>query len=146
MIDSICKELENRKSYLEDRPVNTIYFGGGTPSLLTENELKSIFSVIQLNYAVQSNMEVTLEANPDDITEEFLQVWKSVGVNRLSIGLQSFRAVDLEWMNRAHSADEALKCVEKAQQAGFENLTVDLIYGLPNLSMEEWEAHVQKNH
>mgnify|MGYP000464367917 CR=1 FL=1 len=144
MIESICLELINRKSYLANFNLSTIYFGGGTPSLLTEDELLSIIGTIRTNYLIQDDVEITLESNPDDISDDNLSIWKSVGINRLSIGLQSFRSVDLEWMNRAHNVEEALVCVEKAQHAGFNNLTVDLIYGLPNLSLVEWGNHVQK--
>lgn len=144
MIDSICKEIELRQGYLAEKEIKTIYFGGGTPSILLESELKQILKTISAQFEVDSDAEVTLEANPDDINSESLNLWKSVGVNRLSIGLQSFKQSDLDWMNRAHNVDESLNCVQLAQEHGFDNLTVDLMYGLPDLNMSEWSNHVQK--
>lgn len=144
MIDAICDELNSRAEYLEKRTIETIYFGGGTPSLLNEAELRQIFSTINKRFALSDELEVTLEANPDDILENRLVEWKKFGINRLSIGIQSFKAEDLEWMNRAHTADEGQNCVQLANKFGFDNLTVDLMYGLPNLTNEEWRNHVQK--
>ena len=143
MTNSIALEIEIRKDYLNNQKLNTIYFGGGTPSLLSEEELQRIIKAVHSNFEVNDGVEVTLEANPDDISESTLEVWKRAGVNRLSIGLQSFKSEDLKWMNRAHTVDEAMKCVSLAQKAGIDNITVDLIYGLPNLSMEEWHNHIQ---
>ena len=144
MIESIANEFVERKDYLENKGINTIYFGGGTPSLLDQNELQIIINAIYQNFDVEEGIEISLEANPDDITDEKLEDWMAVGINRLSIGLQSFKTEDLEWMNRAHTVDEALTCVRKAQEAGISNLTVDLIYGLPNLSLDEWKSHIQQ--
>tara|TARA_B110000114_G_scaffold149586_1_gene160082 strand:+ start:42 stop:1169 length:1128 start_codon:yes stop_codon:yes gene_type:complete len=144
MIESIANEFVERKDYLENKGINTIYFGGGTPSLLDQNELQIIINAIYQNFDVEEGIEISLEANPDDITDEKLEDWTAVGINRLSIGLQSFKTEDLEWMNRAHTVDEALTCVRKAQEAGISNLTVDLIYGLPNLSLDEWKSHIQQ--
>jgi len=143
MIQSIAQEIIERRDYLEGKAINTIYFGGGTPSLLTREELTLILQTIREQFAINDEVEISLEANPDDITVDALELWKSIGVNRLSIGLQSFRKEDLEWMNRAHSVEEATNCVHEVKQSGFENITVDLIYGLPNLSLDEWEKHVQ---
>ncbi len=142
MVKAICTEIEVRKNDLAGKQLQTIYFGGGTPSLLSEDELVLILDTIHANVEVTPNAEVTLEANPDDITQEQLEVWKQHGVNRLSIGIQSFRKQDLEWMNRAHSVGEAMNCIQLAQSAGFDNLTVDLMYGLPDLSTEEWEEQI----
>ncbi|MGY8926995.1 MAG: radical SAM family heme chaperone HemW, partial [Flavobacteriales bacterium] len=144
MIEAILKEIDLRKVYLLNQQIQTIYFGGGTPSLLTENEIVKILTKIRNEFIVLADVEVTLEANPDDITEEKLAIWKHAGVNRLSIGLQSFKESDLKWMNRAHTVEEANQCVSMAQNAGFNSLTVDLIYGLPNLSLEEWQDHIQR--
>lgn len=143
MMDAIHAEIVNRKEYIKDDIVNSIYFGGGTPSILTKNELSKIFQVINQHFTCSEKVEITLEANPDDITEVSLQDWKEIGINRLSIGIQSFKQEDLEWMNRAHTVHEGLNCVGLAKQFGFQNLTVDLIYGLPNLSNEEWRSHLQ---
>ena len=144
MIEAILKELDLRKVYLQNQEIQTVYFGGGTPSLLTENEIAEILTKIRSTFKVLQDVEITLEANPDDITEKQLAIWKQAGINRLSIGLQSFKASDLEWMNRAHTVEEANQCISMAQDAGFNNLTVDLIYGLPNLSIEEWQDHIQR--
>jgi len=137
MIDAIIKEFEQRKDYLEGDLVETIYFGGGTPSLLTGKEVALILNTIHKNVNSNNDAEITLEANPDDITLEKLIEWKSAGVNRLSIGIQSFEDVDLKWMNRAHTAAESLKSVAMAVTNGF-LVTIDLIYGLPNVSNEQW--------
>ena len=144
MVDCICLELKNRTKYLENHTIETIYFGGGTPSLLSQVELKQILKTIKAEFPLQHNVEITLEANPDDITQENLAIWQVEGINRLSIGIQSFRASDLKWMNRAHTVEEAKNCIGMAQKYGFNNLTVDLIYGLPDLSLEEWGAHVRQ--
>ena len=144
MVDSICAEIVMRKEYLQNKNINTIYFGGGTPSILSEAELSSIIETISKTFDVHPSAELSLEANPDDINSDSLEMWKRVGINRLSIGLQSFKQSDLDWMNRAHNVNESLTCVELAQKHGFENITVDLIYGLPDLSMEEWSAHVNR--
>jgi len=143
MIDAILQEIKLRKGYLK-APISTIYFGGGTPSLLTEIELNLILTKTKDTFEVLDDTEVTLEANPDDITKEQLAVWKKAGINRLSIGLQSFKESDLKWMNRAHTVEEANECISLAQEAGFHNLTVDLIYGLPDLTLEEWKGHIQQ--
>jgi oxygen-independent coproporphyrinogen III oxidase len=142
MLKAMLQELLDRKTYLKGEKIETIYFGGGTPSLLSTDELKQFLNQIFNFYPVSSNAEVTLEANPDDMSLENLIAWKEVGFNRLSIGLQSFRASDLKWMNRAHSAEEALTCVDLAKTAGFESISVDLIYGLPDLDIETWKKHI----
>jgi oxygen-independent coproporphyrinogen-3 oxidase len=142
MINAICTEIATRSSEFNGQKVKTIYFGGGTPSVLTKSELSQILSTIQENYIVEPRSEITLEANPEDVNADSLSDWKSVGVNRLSIGLQSFKQNDLEWMNRAHSADQAIESVRLAKEAGFENITIDLIYGLPELTLQEWEDHL----
>ncbi len=142
MIENIVSEIEERKSELNH--IETIYFGGGTPSLLEANELNSILQSIYTHFSVDEEAEITLEANPDDITIEKLKFWRKYGINRLSIGLQSFKSFDLKWMNRAHNVEEAENCIELAQQEGYLNLTVDLIYGLPQLTLDEWQHHIQK--
>ena len=130
-VQAIAKELQLRHDYLGQEPVETIYFGGGTPSLLNQEELQLLLSTIRSNFTVTENAEITLEANPDDLSPEKLLELRKAGINRLSIGLQSFHEQHLRMMNRAHSAQESLKCVQDAQQAGFDNITVDLIYGIP---------------
>lgn len=143
MIDAICLEIEQRADYLASKGSSSIYFGGGTPSLLTKAELNQILETIQGRFTLANSCEITLEANPDDIDLERLSFWKQVGINRLSIGLQSFKESDLQWMNRAHSVNEALQCVSLARKSGITNISVDLIYGLPHLSMEEWKQHIE---
>jgi len=142
MIDALCLEIVNRRAYLANAEINSIYFGGGTPSLLMEDELNQILNTVKEHFCVTSNSELTIETNPDDVSDENLAVWKAAGINRLSIGLQSFKAEDLEWMNRAHTAEESLNCVKKAKYYGFENITIDLMYGLPNLTNAEWKSHI----
>ncbi|MFK7773453.1 MAG: radical SAM family heme chaperone HemW [Saprospiraceae bacterium] len=144
MIDAILKEIELQKNYLADKSVETIYFGGGTPSLLDERELNFFFEKINQIFEVKKDAEITLEANPDDLTLEKLRLLKSTPINRLSIGVQSFSAIDLKSMNRAHNVMEAESCIQNAQSLGFDNLTVDLIYGSPTTSNEQWETNVQK--
>ncbi|MDP4866584.1 MAG: radical SAM protein, partial [Crocinitomicaceae bacterium] len=131
MIATICQEISLRVDELKGESIKSIYFGGGTPSLLTTLELKDILTQIKCLFDIEEGAEITLEANPDDINNHQLKIWKDVGINRLSIGIQSFRAEDLSWMNRAHSVEEAENAVRLAQAAGFQNITVDLIYGLP---------------
>ncbi len=124
--------------------VDSIYFGGGTPSLLSAQELELLFLGMDELLTRHPEAEVTLEANPDDLSAEKLALWKSVGVNRLSIGIQSFHEDDLRWMNRAHTADEALRAVDRARTAGFVRLTLDLIYGLPHWTNNRWEANLRE--
>jgi oxygen-independent coproporphyrinogen-3 oxidase len=142
LTNAICFELIARKEEAKET-VNTIYFGGGTPSLLSADELKKIFDTIYANYNVDPSAEITLEANPDDLSKEYLQTLKLSPVNRLSIGIQSFREEDLQFMNRAHNASEALQCVQEAAMAGFDNISIDLIYGVPGLSQDDWKKNVQ---
>jgi oxygen-independent coproporphyrinogen-3 oxidase len=144
MLDTMHSELLLRKSELGENAIESVYFGGGTPSLLLSNELEAFLTRIHTNFNVLDTAEITLEANPDDITEANCSAWHSLGINRLSIGLQSFRENDLTWMNRSHSSLEAEHCVSIAQAAGFTNISVDLIYGLPDLSLEEWDAHIER--
>ncbi len=144
MIAALQSELIIQTTYLKHHKIETIYFGGGTPSLLSSTELEAILKTIHENYSLIESPEITLEANPDDINLESLLEWRKIGINRLSIGLQSFRAKDLEWMNRAHTREEALNCVSLAKQTGFDNINVDLIYGLPELSLTEWKDAIQK--
>lgn len=144
MLVSMSKEIFDRSIELKNQVVETIYFGGGTPSLLRKEEVQAFLSNIRGHFEVAKDVEITLEANPDDCTLENLTNWKSVGINRLSIGIQSFKSGDLEWMNRAHTAEEAEQCVLLAQSVGFENITVDLIYGLPGLTDSEWCNHIEK--
>ena len=133
----MCKELVLRNKEVSEE-VDTIYFGGGTPSLLQKNEFTLLFDTIFTNFIVNPQAEITIEVNPDDCSETKLKDWIDLGINRLSIGLQSFKEGDLDWMNRSHNAKQGIDAVENARNAGFENISIDLMYGLPNLSKEEW--------
>lgn len=144
MIKAIAREIEIRSDMLLDQKIQSIYFGGGTPSLLKEEEFQLIFQAIRSKFKCAEKLEVTLESNPDDINESNLKIWKKQGFNRLSIGIQSFKESDLKWMNRAHSVSDSLNCIQLAQKCGFENITADLIYGLPELGNDEWKLHIQK--
>jgi oxygen-independent coproporphyrinogen-3 oxidase len=138
MAEAICAEVVLQKDFLQKENIETIYFGGGTPSLLPLAQLSKIMAEIKGNFAVSGGAEITLEANPDDINPEKLSELKSLGINRLSIGIQSFSDEILKWMNRAHSGAEATNSVKLTQAAGFENITIDLIYGVPGLSSNDW--------
>ncbi|GAB3726130.1 radical SAM family heme chaperone HemW [Spirosoma lituiforme] len=143
LVDALCTEIALQKDYLPGRTLETIYFGGGTPSLLTESELRQIIAVIQTHFTVLSTAEITLEANPDDLSREKLTMLRTY-VNRLSIGIQTFDEATLRWMNRAHTATEAETCVRLAREAGFENMSVDLIYGIPDRETARWQLDLQK--
>lgn len=142
LVDALCTEIRLQKNYLPAQPLETIYFGGGTPSLLTESELAQLFTTIHTQFTVSPTAEITLEANPDDLSAEKLQMLRRY-VNRLSIGIQTFDEVTLRWMNRAHTATEAEACVWLAREAGFENISVDLIYGIPSRDPSRWQADLQ---
>ena len=140
----LLKELEQRRDYLGEQTVNTIYFGGGTPSLLADNEIVRIIDSIKTLFPVNEKAEITLEANPDDLNKEKLtSLKKSTPVNRLSIGVQSFHNEDLVYLNRAHNASQALKAIENSLSAGFDNITVDLIYGIPTLTEKNWRKNLE---
>ncbi len=142
LVAALLKEIALQKDYLGGEPVETIYFGGGTPSLLNVEDLLSIINKIKTVFVVKAGAEITLEANPDDITEEKLIGWKEAGINRLSIGIQSFFDEDLKWMNRAHTAQEAIDNLQLAIKQ-FNNITIDLIYGTPQLTNEKWKQNVE---
>lgn len=143
LVEAILKEIDLQADFLQGEQIETIYFGGGTPSLLSANELSQIMAKLRAIHTIDSDPEITLEANPDDINPENLALWKDQGINRLSIGIQSFHQADLEFMNRAHNADEALNCVNLARQAGFDLLTIDLIYGSPTTSDAAWAENLE---
>jgi oxygen-independent coproporphyrinogen III oxidase len=132
-----------RKMEIGDSPVESVYFGGGTPSLLTEDELALLMEAVEGNFRLSGNPEITLEANPDDLSEDKLKICIAGGINRLSSGIQSFHDRDLKFMNRAHSAPEAETSLELAMRY-FENISVDLIYAIPGLSNEQWVENLQK--
>ncbi|MFV8226423.1 radical SAM family heme chaperone HemW [Christiangramia aquimixticola] len=142
LVEMLCKELEIRKDELGEDSIETIYFGGGTPSLLTSEELDLIFKTIFRYYEVSENAEITLEANPDDLSEAVIKMLDASPVNRLSIGVQSFFEADLKLMNRAHNAEEALQSLKLAKQY-FDNISIDLIYGIPGLTNEQWKENLK---
>ncbi len=143
MIIAIKKELEMRKSELLKDKIETIYFGGGTPSILSKEDLQGIFEVIYKNYQVVNKAEITLEANPDDLSTKKIQELAKSPINRLSIGIQSFFEEDLKLMNRAHTAKESKKCLKDAIQY-FDNITIDLIYGIPGMSSKKWLSNLNQ--
>ena len=143
VVKAIVLEASLQRHYIT-APIETIYFGGGTPSLLSVTDLSTIIQALYTHYTVNPAAEITLEANPDDITDTQLHAWKTAGINRLSIGIQSFFEEDLQWMGRAHSAQQAINCITKAQNAGFDNLSIDLIYGGPTLTDAHWIENLKK--
>ncbi|MFV0149078.1 radical SAM family heme chaperone HemW [Empedobacter falsenii] len=143
LVKAINKELLLRKNEIS-QPLETIYFGGGTPSILSEIELESIFETIFKNYSTQNLKEVTLEANPDDLNQEKLKFLKSTPINRFSIGVQSFFEEDLQLMNRAHNAQEAERSIKLVQDFGFDNITIDLIYGSSTTTNDMWMKNLQQ--
>lgn len=142
LINALCKELVLRKGEINDE-IQTIYFGGGTPSLLTMDELRLLIETVYDNFQVSDYPEITLEANPDDLSNDLMIQLSNSPVNRLSIGVQSFFEEDLQWMNRAHNVREALECIEMAKEH-FDNFSIDLIYGIPGMSTERWLENLHK--
>ncbi len=143
LITALLKEIAITGIFSEAGPIETLYLGGGTPSLLSLDELEKIREAIDKKFGTPVFTELTLEANPDDINPENLANWKKAGINRLSIGVQSFFAEDLQWMNRAHNQEQAIACIRMAQSSGFQNLSIDLIYGTPGLSDENWAKNLE---
>lgn len=144
MVNAIGKELELRQSYLSGEPVDTLYFGGGTPSLLSEAELNFLLEKLHRLFPVNAGAEITLEANPDDLKADKLKMMRQAGINRLSIGIQSFHEPHLRYLNRAHNAAEAQKCVKLAQDAGFNNISIDLIYAIPAEDHGIWQSDLAR--
>ncbi|ADQ78762.1 oxygen-independent coproporphyrinogen III oxidase [Paludibacter propionicigenes WB4] len=142
LVKHLVKEINIRKDYLKNETISTIYFGGGTPSILSREQFSEILDGIFAVYTVEENAEITFEANPDDLTVDFFDSIKYLPFNRISIGIQSFDDNDLKRINRRHTADQAIKAVKNAQNAGFDNISIDLIYGLPLQSIEDWEKQL----
>ena len=138
MIDAICEELKMQFDFLGREAVNTVYLGGGTPSLMNENQLKRLMRTIKFEHDLASNPEITLEANPDDLSYDKLSMFYQQGINRLSIGVQTFHDDHLKWMNRAHTSEEAMDSFYEARKVGFENISLDLIYALPHENHDHW--------
>lgn len=143
LIAALRKEIEAEKEYLGGERIDTIYFGGGTPSLLSIEDCQLLIDAIRQSFSMAADSEVTLEANPDDISLEMIQGWKGLGINRLSIGVQSFFEEELRWMNRAHNAEQAIGNLQLARSK-FENITMDLIYGSPLLTDDMWKQNIDK--
>lgn len=143
-VNALCKEIKLQKNYLGTNKIDTIYFGGGTPSTLNIRQLNQIFDAISSNFEINSNPEITFEANPEDLTKDYLfKLRNNTIVNRLSIGIQSFNDEDLQLMNRRHSVEEAISVIKNAKNIGFTNISCDLIFGLPNQTIEKWENNLQ---
>jgi oxygen-independent coproporphyrinogen-3 oxidase len=143
MVAALISEVNLGKGFITDKTVETIYFGGGTPSILSAAEINSLLHAVRVNFDVIAEPEITLEANPDDLTSAYLSELKSGGINRLSIGIQSFFDDDLQRMNRSHHAKQAKECVILAKGAGIENITIDLIYGMPFMDEKRWQENLQ---
>jgi len=143
-VTALLKETELQKEYLAGESVETIYLGGGTPSLLNEQELSAIFEKLFQTFPISHDAEITLEANPDDISINSVKYWNKTGINRLSIGVQSFFENDLVWMNRVHTASQAEQSIKIAQDNLFENISIDLIYGNPTLTDQHWSENVER--
>ena len=143
MVEAICKEIVLKKNRFENQQIGSIYFGGGTPSVLPAAALQQVFATIENHFSIASGAEITIETNPDDLTATKIAELRKLPINRFSIGTQSFFNEDLVWMNRAHNAQEAADCIKRSQDAGFENLTIDLIYGYPLLTNEKWKTNIQ---
>lgn len=141
LIDAICKEIELRQNETNEK-IETIYFGGGTPSYIEVDFIEKIISKINKNFTTGKSIEITLEANPDDITKDILTEWKNIGINRLSIGVQSFFDSHLKWMNRAHNVSQAMECIQLAKSLNFQ-LSIDLIFGIPIANNDEWIKNLE---
>lgn len=144
LVDAILKEIDLNNSYLKSRTINSIYFGGGTPSVLDVVEIGSIIDRIKKYYNFDKNIEITLEANPDDIDKEYLTEIKKIGINRFSMGVQSFVDEELSILNRYHNACKAEKSIKEIQDAGFENMNIDLIFGIPGSTLKTWDFNLNK--
>lgn len=143
-IQALCRELELRKPYLGNEPVETIYFGGGTPSQLSKKDFEKIFATIEKEYGMQHCQEITLEANPDDLSPEYIKELTTLPFNRISIGIQTFNEQTLQLLRRRHTAGQAVQAVEECRKAGFRNISIDLMYGLPGETRESWKADLEK--
>ena len=143
-IRALCTELKTRKGYLKEEPIETIYFGGGTPSQLAHEDFEQIFRTIKEVYGTEHAEEITLEANPDDLTEEYVSMLRTLPFNRISMGIQTFDAPTLKLLNRRHNAAQAIAAIHCLRQAGFRNISIDLIYGLPDETDQRWERDLQQ--
>jgi oxygen-independent coproporphyrinogen-3 oxidase len=140
---ALLKEMKDRAFYLDGENIDTIYFGGGTPSLIADEQILQILDSLRRHFNINQGPEITLESNPDDMTRERLTRWKEMGVNRLSIGIQSFFSEDLVWMNRAHDVQQAIRAIEYTRQTGFDQFSLDLIFGSPGLTDDRWKKNLE---
>ncbi len=143
-VDALIVEVQQRKSYLNNAIIETIYFGGGTPSALSIEQLHTIFVALKNEFVIHANAEITIEANPDDLSDIYFEGLQTLPFNRLSMGIQSFKDEELRFVNRRHNASQAIAAVSRAKKYGFTNISIDLIYGLPNQSFEQWQLNVQQ--
>lgn len=144
LVQALLKEIKIRASDLPNQTIHTLYFGGGTPSLFTETELYEILHTIKGNYQLLPEVEISIEANPDDITNAYSTSLLNLGFNRMSIGIQSFFEEDLKWMNRSHTANQSRDAIETVINAGFINLSIDLMYGLPSTDQNRWKDNLNE--
>ena len=143
-VHALCQELDMRKDYLEGEDIETIYLGGGTPSQLTQEELEKIFSALYNIYKVKEDAEITLEANPDDLTPEYVHMLRSLPINRISMGIQTFQEETLKLLHRRHTARQAIEAFQRCREAGFQNISIDLMYGLPGETLDTWKQDLQQ--
>ena len=143
-VHALVRELEMRKDYVGDEEIETIYLGGGTPSQLSQEELEEIFAYIYKVYKVTPDAEITLEANPDDLTPEYVSMLRTLPVNRISMGIQTFQEETLKLLHRRHTAQQAIEAFRRCREAGFQNISIDLMYGLPGETLETWEQDLQQ--
>ena len=143
-IHALCQELEMRKNYLKGEEIETIYLGGGTPSQLTEEELNEIFTSLYNIYKVKEDAEITLEANPDDLTPEYVSMLRRLPINRISMGIQTFQEETLKLLHRRHTARQAIEAFQRCREAGFRNISIDLMYGLPGETLNIWKEDLQQ--
>jgi len=144
-LKALLREAEIRQNYTANEPVSTIYFGGGTPSVLSVKELETVLDYLRTHFSAEPACETTIELNPDDITPEYLNDLKKTGFTRISIGIQSWREEDLKMLNRRHTVMQASKALEDTLKTGFENITIDLIYGIPGMSLKAWESNLDQS-
>jgi len=143
-VDALLKETALRKDYLEDETVSTIYIGGGTPSVFSIKELSDILNQINKFFRVEENCEITIELNPDDVNQDYMEGLKKLNINRISLGVQSWRDPDLKMLNRRHNSEQAAAALTEVFNAGFNNVTIDLIYGIPGMTVKEWSSNLDK--
>ena len=143
-VHALCQELDMRKDYLEGEDIETIYLGGGTPSQLSQEELEEIFSTLYNIYKVKDDAEITLEANPDDLTPEYVHMLRTLPINRISMGIQTFQEETLKLLHRRHTAQQAIEAFQRCREVGFQNISIDLMYGLPGETLDSWKEDLQQ--